>query len=1041
MTLDEILALDKVASSIRYVDAFLSSQTKDYAYYRALSYKALILHTIGKDMDATKILISVTPLFSSMTEDSICAIADGIIELALDNKEFDQAKKYIDIKEKNIKPSEMKSLYLSKIKYFELTNNFSEEKRSLLTYLNDDLSDLERYDANQKLANIYYDERDYESFNNIVPEVLNYASKNFLYKDYNSYNAKKLNIIFESGNYLETIALGKKMLDGEEDDEVFKITIASIILKCYVKTGDYQRGTIIESNYTDSLAKITDKRVIKDFIKAALDLYTHIGHKFSIDLYSKKLEEIDQEIKQETKKTKRVQTRKLDTVPNFSALEEEYQQVENEAAIKDEYTNKTKVFVKNYKQSYISVAYENIEEIVNVITSYDLAIKFREVFRQAGVLIEEKFEIEEMILLYNDSEYYGFHYKKERCYDKKFTLENIKKSLNFYVYNHADDYYMDDSSDLRGNIITNSVYPAGFYGFGIPLEISEKKFGSLCFYSSKRFFDKDLTYESLKIITSLINSRLAISMSERNIERANNKLFFITDYMSSGLKDEIDGYIHLNKRSCELLKVKEDILCNEYNALIDSKDLASYLQIKESVFTLMSLNKDSYYHFKKGSETIYVHERFYPMYENGTIRILSLIDDETKTDLAINELRSLAYTNPVTNLYTKAKLYDDIELCLENKKFAIALINISDFKLYNDLYGFSFGDDLIKEIGRIFKDTISNDFSVETYHLESDKFVLLFKNNNDKRSIASKTLKILDTVSGKTNSINKRLKISFKAGVFRYTKNLTLVDKDKMLFYASEGLMDAQLDKNFNNTVCMFNNTTYKHRFFEASLITHISECIDNNLLQINYAGIASLKENTFISYMAKYNLVNYDCDEALIKDCVKRRGIEELIDKHLISSVLRELKTFYDKKKAYINVTIPISATTFNSEGFNVFLKTQTQFFKIPNKALTIYITEENFNKNVAIDLMKSEFYIASNSLSEIFNHNINYYFHSYRKTSLDSNEVIMTIAKANNIDVVLLDIDKIEDLSVSRAKGFDKVFGKTISEYKKIKALIEEE
>ena len=119
MLLSEVLQLDKVQSSIKKIDLFLVSQEKlSNDYMKAYAYKAIILHAIGKNNEALKLLFTMVPLFKEIDSNGIIAICDGIIDICLDLKRFDQVTKYIEVK-KNYLPISKNMLYVKdNIKYY-----------------------------------------------------------------------------------------------------------------------------------------------------------------------------------------------------------------------------------------------------------------------------------------------------------------------------------------------------------------------------------------------------------------------------------------------------------------------------------------------------------------------------------------------------------------------------------------------------------------------------------------------------------------------------------------------------------------------------------------------------------------------------------------------------------------------------------------------------------------------------------------------------------------------------------------------------------
>lgn len=86
----------------------------------------------------------------------------------------------------------------------------------------------------------------------------------------------------------------------------------------------------------------------------------------------------------------------------------------------------------------------------------------------------------------------------------------------------------------------------------------------------------------------------------------------------------------------------------------------------------------------------------------------------------IEDLNNIANTDGLTGLYNHRYFYDSFteqfDLCKRTgTELSLLFIDIDDFKFYNDLYGHQKGDDVLRTIAAIMKDTIRNDTFIARY--------------------------------------------------------------------------------------------------------------------------------------------------------------------------------------------------------------------------------------------------------------------------------------------------------------------------------------
>lgn len=100
----------------------------------------------------------------------------------------------------------------------------------------------------------------------------------------------------------------------------------------------------------------------------------------------------------------------------------------------------------------------------------------------------------------------------------------------------------------------------------------------------------------------------------------------------------------------------------------------------------------------------------------------------------IKKLESLAHEDGLTEVYNhryfRDTLREKIALCKkENKPISMMFIDIDYFKHYNELYGHLKGDEVLKKIGRILKDSTRQDDVVARYG--GEEFAIILENTTE----------------------------------------------------------------------------------------------------------------------------------------------------------------------------------------------------------------------------------------------------------------------------------------------------------------------
>ncbi|WNF36631.1 GGDEF domain-containing protein [Bacillaceae bacterium IKA-2] len=174
------------------------------------------------------------------------------------------------------------------------------------------------------------------------------------------------------------------------------------------------------------------------------------------------------------------------------------------------------------------------------------------------------------------------------------------------------------------------------------------------------------------------------------------------------------------------------------------------------------------------------------------------------------EVAKKANTDSLTGLYNHSYFKEVLADFLKNRKglkLCLALIDIDDFKKFNDNYGHLAGDDLLKKIGALLKEGCKKqEFFVARYG--GEEFVIIMENVNKKAAVL-----FLNTLRKQINDsyyegvdIFPHRCLSFSGGVTEYDEGVynsaELIGKaDQAMYFAkAQGKNNVQLFDNITIT-------------------------------------------------------------------------------------------------------------------------------------------------------------------------------------------------------------------------------------------------
>ncbi|MFS0880011.1 GGDEF domain-containing protein [Metabacillus niabensis] len=158
------------------------------------------------------------------------------------------------------------------------------------------------------------------------------------------------------------------------------------------------------------------------------------------------------------------------------------------------------------------------------------------------------------------------------------------------------------------------------------------------------------------------------------------------------------GYNLYMGRTVRLL-MNSNILCVDYYQSITEVSERAMKRKEEQLYDYIIVTKDGYYH--------------------GVVSIRTLL-----ITLAKVQSKIATYMNPLTGLPGNQIINEKLHEALKETVFSVLYIDLDHFKTYNDIYGFSKGDQMIQETAALLKHHL-NGTSDFLGHIGGDDFLAI----------------------------------------------------------------------------------------------------------------------------------------------------------------------------------------------------------------------------------------------------------------------------------------------------------------------------
>ncbi len=435
-----------------------------------------------------------------------------------------------------------------------------------------------------------------------------------------------------------------------------------------------------------------------------------------------------------------------------------------------------------------------------------------------------------------------------------------------------------------------------------------------------------------------------------------NQQLKFTEQLFNGTSDAICivcpdfKVIEVNEAFCQLMKVNKKFAFNQdFNFAITADQTHNFKSnLMRQVFRNGKYKGDVYIkNFSKKSLAVAltIDELKQPThcYEREFLLTFSDITERKNYE---TELTKLSYYDNLTKLPNRTLFIKEVRkriLAYENngKKFAVAYMDLNDFKKVNDFYGHMVGDELLKVIGNKLKKLLDSSITISRFG--GDEFCLLIPQIK-KQNIDDYALKIVTRINNyflqQVTLSKHNVLISFSIGVSIYPDHALY--PEQLLQYADIAMYASK--NSGGSSSPMYENSMQNELMSRVAVEVDLKNALKNSLIEPFLQPIVNAATAEVTSYEMLARWITKDGKVIPPNVFISVAEKSNLID-DLIMQLLEKLTQSFHRIKNNLRqlnyISINLSPKQIYNERFIESIKTVVQNANINTSLILIEITE----------------------------------------------------------------------------------------------------
>ncbi|MCY6371354.1 putative bifunctional diguanylate cyclase/phosphodiesterase [Clostridium ganghwense] len=285
----------------------------------------------------------------------------------------------------------------------------------------------------------------------------------------------------------------------------------------------------------------------------------------------------------------------------------------------------------------------------------------------------------------------------------------------------------------------------------------------------------------------------------------------------------------------------------------------------------------------------------------------------------LEELRYFAFNDPLTNLPNRRYIKEELMLSIEqasknNTKIAVLFIDLDKFKLVNDTFGHSVGDELLIQAANRLRKAIRKEDMVA--RLGGDEFIIILHDTKQLVQIEGVARRIIDVFKETFVLKEKHIHVTCSIGIAIFPEDgfdgETLFKKADIAMYRSK----EDGGNKYRIYVDSMNENTEK----KLEIAESLREALKRREFILHYQPKVEIRTGKITGLEA---LLRWkDPEKGLIYpnefiSIAEETGLINEIDEHVIELACLQIKEWINKEVNPINIAVNISGQLFSKQDF----------------------------------------------------------------------------------------------------------------------------
>ena len=297
-------------------------------------------------------------------------------------------------------------------------------------------------------------------------------------------------------------------------------------------------------------------------------------------------------------------------------------------------------------------------------------------------------------------------------------------------------------------------------------------------------------------------------------------------------------------------------------------------------------------------------------------------------------------TDRLTGLLNMSSFYQKVQQMISDpeqrkeKRYTIVHLDIANFKIFNERYGFQRGDDLLCRVAytvrNVFKDSVCARFS-------NDHFVVCTDADNVKELIVEAHNTILNIIDG--------THVEIRAGIYELEDSCSEVG----LACDHARLACSTVKNRYDMIYSVYDVKLYEKLRLQQYIVDYVDEAVEKEYIKVFYQPVIRVKTGEICGYeaLARWNDPKFGMlSPASFIETLEKFHLIHKIDCFIVKKVCEDYCALQAAGEPLVPVSINLSRLDFELCNILDIVENYRRLYGVPREMLDIEVTESALNE-----------------------------------------------------------------------------------------------